>query len=213
MSTQTFCTGNSVVAIRYNNGTLIASDKALSYGKMSLSTNFSRIFTTATTAIAFSGDEAHFRSTVDIIQQIERDNRRLDRAALTPEQIHRVVQEQHYAARNEQKPVLNSLIVTGKNFLQTIDVFGTVFSLNVASTSLGKYYALPFLREQYRENLTKAEAIDIAKRALSIMYQNDCLACQNIEICTIGDQVERFQEKVDCNWDIGKYRDLSVVMK
>ena len=38
-----FVTGNTAIGIKYKDGVLLASDKALSYGKMHLSHNYVRI--------------------------------------------------------------------------------------------------------------------------------------------------------------------------
>lgn len=49
--------------------------------------------------------------------------------------------------RCDQKPIMNSIVILDNNFIGYIDYLGTHFETDYIATSLGRYYAVPLIRD------------------------------------------------------------------
>ncbi|CAL5998573.1 Proteasome_subunit beta type [Hexamita inflata] len=207
----TYVTGTTAIGIRYKDGVLLASDKALSYGKMHLSHDYCRIQQmTEKAALVFSGDEADMKDALNIIKNQVQEQRCNDLPPPSAKAIHGQLSLQNYEKRNDSDPYMNNFLIAGPNFLGIVDLFGTNFETNFYATSLGKYYCLPLIRDRYRPDMTKEQAHEVVKDCIKVMWNNDCLAEKKYDVWFVTKEgIEKVSSVIQDDFSIAAHKDLA----
>eukprot|EP00993_Chasmostoma_nieuportense_P003659 NODE_4364_length_799_cov_497.773810_g4206_i0.p1 GENE.NODE_4364_length_799_cov_497.773810_g4206_i0~~NODE_4364_length_799_cov_497.773810_g4206_i0.p1 ORF type:complete len:244 (+),score=68.59 NODE_4364_length_799_cov_497.773810_g4206_i0:58-732(+) len=186
--------GTGVVALRYSDGVLLASDCLLSFGSLARYPNIQRIKIMGNVALAASGDYADFQNMSSRLDALQLDDQlQDDYTTLGPNQVFHYLSRVLYEARCNFNPLLNTVLVAGHQngapFLGYVDSIGTKFtSEDCQATGMGAHFAMPFLRKRFEENpnMTKAEATEVLEEAMKIMFYRDCRTINRIQIadCT-----------------------------
>lgn len=60
------------------------------------------------------------------------------------------------------------------SFLGQVDHIGTAFADDFVTTGFGHHFAMPILREEWRADLTEAEARTLVEKVMRVCYYRDC---------------------------------------
>ncbi|MGH1521082.1 MAG: proteasome subunit beta, partial [Nitrosopumilus sp.] len=97
-------------------------------------------------------------------------------------------------------PLLTQVIVGGvvdKPVMYTLDPLGSVLPDEYAAVGTGAEMALGVLDPQYKQNMSKDEAIDLAKRAVRSASLRDSASGDGLDVLVItSDGTEEFTEKI-----------------
>ena len=97
-------------------------------------------------------------------------------------------------------PLLTQVIVGGvvdKPIMYTLDPLGSVLPDEYAAVGTGAEMALGVLDPQFKPNMTKDEAIDLAKRAVRAASLRDSASGDGIDVLVITeDGTEEFTEEI-----------------
>jgi len=97
-------------------------------------------------------------------------------------------------------PLLTQVIVGGvvdKPIMYTLDPLGSVLPDEYAAVGTGAEMALGILDPQFKANMTKDEAIDLAKRAVHTAILRDSASGDGLDVLVITkDGTEEFTEEI-----------------
>jgi proteasome beta subunit len=97
-------------------------------------------------------------------------------------------------------PLLTQVIVGGvvdKPIMYTLDPLGSVLPDEYAAVGTGAEMALGILDPQFKANMTKDEAIDLAKRAVHTAILRDSASGDGLDILVITkDGTEEFTDSI-----------------
>ncbi|AAS53629.1 AFR258Wp [Eremothecium gossypii ATCC 10895] len=154
---QPIVTGTSVIAMKYNNGTIIAADRLGSYGSLLRFTDMDRLFAVGeSTVVGVSGDVSDMQYLQRLLQDMEiennYDNSHADGAeALKPSYIFEYLASLMYQRRSKLNPLWNAIIVAGvedgQAFLRYVDLKGVKYSAPSLATGFGAHMAIPLMRK------------------------------------------------------------------
>ncbi|TNJ26280.1 Proteasome subunit beta type 4 [Giardia muris] len=212
-----YLTGSAVIAISYKDGVILGADTALVYGSTRKVFDYSRLVDIGgKTILGFTGDEADFRETLREIDELRRTARCYGDSQLGAEGLHGFLSTRNYQARCEMTPIYNSFLVAGMDkgspFLGVTDVYGTQFTVPFFATGIGKYYVMSLLRESWRPDLTREEAVEVVRQGLTILAYNTSTAIQDYvlgHVSSEGVEISGIQ-KLELNWEIASYKDASL---
>eukprot|EP01115_Flamella_aegyptia_P007910 TRINITY_DN3284_c0_g1_i1.p1 TRINITY_DN3284_c0_g1~~TRINITY_DN3284_c0_g1_i1.p1 ORF type:complete len:227 (-),score=49.55 TRINITY_DN3284_c0_g1_i1:373-1053(-) len=170
--------GQSVIAIKYKDGVMMASDTMASYGNMARYKNLQRIKDFGGTLVGGSGDYSDFQEVSRILDELITENFNLDDGStVTTKEIYSYLSRVMYQRRNKMDPFYNQFVVAGfengKSFLGLTDLHGTTFEENTIATGFGSYLAIPLLRNAYREDLEEDEARKVIEDSMRVLFYRD----------------------------------------
>ena len=97
-------------------------------------------------------------------------------------------------------PLLTQVIVGGvvdKPIMYTLDPLGSVLPDEYAAVGTGAEMALGILDPQFKPNMTKDDAIDLAKRAVRTAILRDSASGDGLDVLVITkDGTEEFTEQI-----------------
>ncbi|KAF8263608.1 proteasome endopeptidase complex beta subunit [Lactarius quietus] len=179
---QPIVTGTSVLAIKFKDGIMMASDTLASASRWRF------------TVVGASGDMSDFQYLQHVLDGlvISEETTAQDGHTLGPAEIHEYLSQVMYARRSKMNPLWNSLLVggvkEGQRFLAYVDLLGVTYSASTLATGYGAYIAQPLLRKavEGRENtLTEPEARAILENALRVLFYRDARSINQYQIATI----------------------------
>ena len=98
-------------------------------------------------------------------------------------------------------PLLTQVIVggvVGEPVIYTLDPLGSVLPDNYAAVGTGAEMALGVLDPQFKPNMSKDEAIDLAKRAVKSASLRDSASGDGLDVLVItNDGTEEFTEAIN----------------
>lgn len=200
------------MAVKYNNGVIIAGDKLVSYGNLARYHNVDRVFQiNDNIVLGMGGDYADFQFIKQHIDEmILADFSADDRILLKPKDLFTWLTRVLYNRRSKINPLWLEMVVGGMQdnepFLGHINVRGRAYTSDVVSTGFGTHLALPLLRE-YTENgngyINEQQAKEVVKKCMEVLYYRDCRGYPKYSQANInrdGASVEDLE--VDQNWNV-----------
>jgi len=209
-TTEPIVTGTSVLAIKYKDGVAIAADTLASYGSLARFRDLQRVHKISKDCvISASGEYSDFQYVLRMLDELITENDIADTPLpLSPSSIHSYLTRVLYGRRNKFDPLWGNFVVAGfkdgKPFLGSADLLGTNYEDDHIATGYGDYMARPLLRNGWKPDLTKDEAIQLLKTCMRVLYYRDARALNKIQIATVdadGAQVGAPIE-LDTDWSV-----------
>lgn len=179
---QPYVTGSSVVAIKYKDGVLMATDTLASYGSSARYMDVRRTeIIGKRSLIAASGEISDFQWITHLAKELQlEDWCAQDGHEMKPAELSSYLGRVMYNRRSRFNPLWNALVVAGfqdgKPHLSYVDMHGTNYQEDCISTGFGSYFATPLLRSRIRPDLTEQEARQLLHDCFVILYNRDCQA-------------------------------------
>jgi len=191
-----YVTGTSVIAIKYNEGVLVAADTLASYGSMSRFRQMPRLHILGDVLIGASGDLSDDQFIMKELTALRtREYAEEDGITLDAKEIWSYMTRWMYNRRNSFDPLYNQLVIagnrTGKPFLAMVDLHGTSFEDDTIATGYGAYLARPLLRNAWdnsKGNLSRAEAQKVLEDSMRVLYYRDCRTINRIQFANVTEK-------------------------
>jgi len=205
-------TGTSVLAVKYKGGVAIAADTLLSYGSLARFRDIRRIHhLNEYTIIGASGEFSDFQYITRFLDDLVTDNHIADNnlQPLDPKAIYSYLGRVMYGRRNKQDPLWNNVVVAGykngESFLGSVDLLGTHYQDDHIATGFGDHIARPLLRNAWKPDLTKEEAVKLLEKCLTVLFYRDARAFSRVQISTIGEDGVNIGEPftLQTDWSVG----------
>nr|CDJ93285.1 tRNA-dihydrouridine synthase and Proteasome domain containing protein [Haemonchus contortus] len=191
------CTGTSVIALQYEKGVVIMTDRVVSYGKTARYKNVSRQYKVNNNMIiAFGGDHADFQWLQNVIERQVLAWKMIGQD-LSPKALHGYLTSLMYARRTRMNPLWNTLVVAGvedeeKNnkesstpFIGVITQKGVAYQTKHVATGIAAMLLNQAVEDEWKkkgDKLTRAEAEALVRKALELTIYHDCCADNDFEI-------------------------------
>ncbi|KAI9183926.1 Proteasome subunit beta type-7 [Blastocladiella emersonii ATCC 22665] len=190
-------TGTSVVAIKYKDGVMMATDCLASYGSLARFRDMERMTPVGDyTVVGGSGDVSDFAY---IKHQLEtlmiEENEADDGHALGPVNVYEYLHRVMYHRRSKFNFLWNTLVVggikDGEKFLGCVDMKGVTYSASTIATGFGAHLAQPILRkavEGREDTLTEDEARKIIHNVMRVLFYRDARSINKFQVATVNDK-------------------------
>ncbi|PGH10823.1 hypothetical protein AJ80_07374 [Polytolypa hystricis UAMH7299] len=191
-------TGTSVVAVKFNEGVVIAADNLASYGSLARFTDVKRLRTfDNTSVVGFGGDVSDMQYIDRLLNSLDiRENySTYGEHTLNGKNLHTYLSKVMYKRRSEFDPLWNHMLVAGfdgqgKPFLSSVDLLGTTFSAPSLATGFGAHLAVPVLRRLFPddmplEEVKKEQAIEAIKQCMKVLFYRDARSLDRYSIAVV----------------------------
>ncbi|KAK1610519.1 hypothetical protein QYE76_034192 [Lolium multiflorum] len=190
-----YVTGNSVIAMKYKDGVIMACDTGASYGSTLRYKSVERIKAVGKhSLIGGSGEFSDFQEILRYLDELTLSDHMWDDGnSLGPKEIHAYLTRVMYNRRNKFDPLWNSLVLGGvkkgpkgdEKYLGMVNMIGTHFEENHIATGFGNHMAVPILRGEWREDLTFEEAVKLIEKCLLVLLYRDRSSINKFQIAKI----------------------------
>ncbi|KAK2768821.1 Proteasome subunit beta type-7 [Arachnomyces sp. PD_36] len=190
-------TGTSVVAVKFKDGVVIATDNLASYGSLARFTDVKRLRTfDDSSVVGFGGDVSDMQYIERILNSLDiRENYTSPGNTLNAKNLHTYLSKIMYKRRSEFNPLWNHLLVAGFDgqgnpFLSSADLLGTTFSAPSLATGFGAHLAIPILRRKFPEEIpieeiTKEKAVEAVKDCMKVLFYRDARSTDKYSIAVV----------------------------
>lgn len=208
-------TGTSVVAFKYKDGIMMATDCLASYGSMARFRNEQRLISVGQhTLMGVSGDISdfqHMQHTLDnmLTQEYDID----DGQVLGTKSIYKYISNIMYNRRSRVDPLWNAYVMGGidgdDKFLGFVDLYGTTYQTPTISTGFGGHLAQPILRkyvEGREDELEEEEAVRILDECMRVLYYRDARSFSRVRRAKATKEGVEISEPytLETNWDFAE---------
>ena len=192
--------GATAVGITFDGGVVFASEKRIAFGNFLVSKSTKKTFPiTSKVGATCAGLVADMQILSLQISALARIRKMEIKRDVPPNTIAKMMSNMMYERR--YFPLLTQVIVGGvvdKPIMYTLDPLGSVLPDEYAAVGTGAEMALGVLDPQYKANMTKDEAIDLAKRAVRSAILRDSASGDGLDILVITSAgTEEFTEKIN----------------
>jgi len=205
-------TGSSVIALKYKDGVMMAADTLASYGSQARYKNVCRMKKLGMyTLLGESGEFSDFQYLGNLCDELDREDFLCeDSCRMGPKEYASYVGRVMYNRRSKMNPLFNQFLVAGKkkdepSILFYVDHQGTAFEEDYTATGFGMHLAMPLLRDEWRADLSEAEARALVTKCLEVCFYRDCRAYPKVQISiATGDPATTKIEEpflLDHKWD------------
>lgn len=208
-TTRPMVTGGSVVALKYKDGCVVATDTIASYGSLARYENITRVAKVTDDALlAAGGDFSDYQQLLKLIEQKDTADYVLDdKHSLSPSALHAWITRLMYQRRSKMDPLWNSLVILGfrdgEPYLGATNLYGTAFQDDFTASGLGAHLALPLLRKQWRADMDESEARALLCECMKVLFYRDTRASAKVTVakvdatgCTVDEPL-----LLDTKWD------------
>lgn len=213
-TTHPILTGTSVLALKYRDGVMMASDTLASYGGLARFSNIVRLHPVGdNTLIGVTGDLSDFDSVQDLLRRrVWEDTCADDGDRITAPEIYSYLSRVMYQLRSKQDPWWATLLIGGvtpsptgpKTFLGVVDKLGMCFEGDYLTTGYGSHLALPLLRNKWRPDMSEEEAKALLDECMRVLSYRDCRTVNRITTGKITAEGAASVSKpyvLDTKWD------------
>jgi len=191
--------GATAVGITFDGGVVFASEKRIAFGNFLVSKSTKKTFPITSkvgaTCAGLVADMQILSLQISALAKIRKMEIKRD---VPPNTIAKMMSNMMYERR--YFPLLTQVIVGGvvdKPIMYTLDPLGSVLPDEYAAVGTGAEMALGVLDPQYKANMTKDEAIDLAKRAVRSAILRDSASGDGLDVLIITkDGTEEFTEDI-----------------
>jgi len=191
--------GATAVGITFDGGVVFVSEKRIAFGNFLVSKSTKKTFPITTkvgaTCAGLVADMQILSLQIAALAKIRKMEIKRD---VPPNTIAKMMSNMMYERR--YFPLLTQVIVGGvvdKPIMYTLDPLGSVLPDKYAAVGTGAEMALGVLDPQYKENMTKDEAIDLAKRAVRSAILRDSASGDGLDVLVITNAgTEEFTEEI-----------------
>ena len=176
-----YVTGNSVLAVKYCDGVLVACDTLAAYGSTKRYKNTQRIHrVNDRVVVGASGEVSDFQYIMTLLDELTtNDFRDDDGIQMGPKDIYSYLTRVMYNRRNKFDPLWNSLIVGGIEestgpFLGMVGMIGTHYTDSHVTTGMATQLARPLFRERQSDDMSEEDALKLVYDALKVGALNPC---------------------------------------
>lgn len=183
--------GSSVIAIKYRDGVMMVGDTLGSYGHLARYTNIQRFAKiTDDTLIGGAGEISDFQHVAKTLKELSVEDFCYDDGiTMSPKEVFSYLSHMMYRRRSKFDPLYNQFVVggfrDGEAFLGYTDLQGTAFEENFVCSGLGLHLSMPIIRNGWRADLTKAEAEELLKTCLSVLFYRDSSTINRFQISSV----------------------------
>jgi 20S proteasome subunit beta 7 len=219
---QPMITGTSVIAIKYNDGVIMAADHMGSYGSMMKLDDLQRIVKVGEDAVVgISGDISDFQYLERLLDDLQvNDSYDMDNENLKANHLSEYLTRVMYNRRSKMNPLWNAIIVAGfddkgKVMMKHVDLLGVSYSSPTLATGFGNHLAIPLLRkkvetEEDAAKLTKEEAIKTVKECMKVLFYRDARSWDKYSLCVIEQSTKSITVEKDVSvegmkWDFAQH--------
>ncbi|CCF60356.1 hypothetical protein KAFR_0J02920 [Kazachstania africana CBS 2517] len=198
---QPIVTGTSVIAMKYNNGVIIAADNLGAYGSLLRFTDIERLIPVGqNTVVGISGDISDMQHIEELLDELEIENNYDNSSAdsnecLQPSYVFEYLANVMYNRRSKMDPLWNALIVAGleddgKPFLRYVNLLGVTYSSPTLATGFGAHLAVPLLRrvidhDSDVEKTTLETAEKTILESLKVLYYRDARSSRKFSLAIL----------------------------
>jgi len=188
-------TGTSVVAIKYKDGIMMATDCLASYGSLARFRDVERMTAVGdNTIVGASGDISDYQYLQHVLESLMANEYvTADGHVLSPRNVFEYLSKIMYHRRSKFNPLWNSLVVggikDGEKFLGCVDLRGTTYQASTIATGYGAYLAQPMLRkavEGREDTLTEEEAKKIMNDCMRVLFYRDARSLNKIQMTIVN---------------------------
>lgn len=191
--------GATAVGITFDGGVVFASEKRIAFGNFLVSKSTKKTFPiTPKVGATCAGLVADMQILSLQIAALAKIRKMELKREVPPNTIAKMMSNMMYERR--YFPLLTQVIVGGvveKPIMYTLDPLGSVLPDEYAAVGTGAEMALGVLDPQFKENMTKDEAVDLAKKAVRSASLRDAASGDGIDILVITkDGAQEFTDKI-----------------
>jgi proteasome beta subunit len=191
--------GATAVGITFDDGVVFVSEKRIAFGNFLVSKSTKKTFSiTSNVGAACAGLVADMQILSLQIAALAKIRKMEIKRDVPPNTVAKMMSNMMYERR--YFPLLTQVIVGGvvdKPIMYTLDPLGSVLPDEYAAVGTGAEMALGVLDPQFKRNMSKDEAIDLAKRAVRSAALRDSASGDGLDILVITkDGTEEFTESI-----------------
>ncbi len=191
--------GATAVGITFDGGVVLASEKRIAFGNFLVSKSSKKTFPITSkvgaTCAGLVADMQILSLQIAALAKIRKMELKRD---IPPNTIAKMMSNMMYERR--YFPLLTQVIVGGvvdKPIMYTLDPLGSVLPDEYAAVGTGAEMALGVLDPQFKQNMTKDEAIDLAKKAVRSAALRDSASGDGLDVLVItAEGIEEFTDKI-----------------
>jgi len=191
--------GATAVGITFDGGVVFASEKRIAFGNFLVSKTTKKTFPitpkVGATCAGLVADMQILSLQITALAKIRKMELKRD---VPPNTVAKMMSNMMYERR--YFPLLTQVIVGGvvdKPVLYTLDPLGSVLPDEYAAVGTGAEMALGVLDPQFKKNMTKDEAVDLAKRAVRSAALRDSASGDGLDVLVITNEgSEEFTEEI-----------------
>lgn len=211
-------TGSTVMAVAYQGGVAIATDRSVFYGNMErLQKNTRQYRVNDHCIVSFSGDFADFQWLQNLIERKQLEIQRGDRKQyLEPKMVHSFLTALFYQRRSKLDPLWLTIVVCGMQstefkeneyepFIGIVNMYGVAYTNKYVATDFGAFLLQQMIETRVKGTkdgiLSKEEAIEILKLAMEITICRHSRTGKSYDITTIDVEGTKFGSPVTVTGD------------
>jgi len=192
--------GATAVGITFDGGIVLASEKRIAFGNFLVSKSTKKTFQitnkVGATCAGLVADMQILSLQISALAKIRKMDIKRD---VPPNTVAKMMSNMMYERR--YFPLLTQVIVGGvvdKPIMYTLDPLGSVLPDEYAAVGTGAEMALGVLDPQFKANMSREEAVDLAKRAVRSAALRDSASGDGLDILVITkDGTEEFTEDIE----------------
>jgi len=191
--------GATAVGITFEGGVVFASEQRIAFGNFLVSKSTKKTFEiTSQVGATCAGLVADMQILSLQISALAKIRKMEIKREVPPNSVAKMMSNMMYERR--YFPLLTQVIVGGvvdKPVLYTLDPLGSVLPDEYAAVGTGAEMALGVLDPQFKSNMTKDEAVDLAKKAVRSASLRDSASGDGLDIMVITkDGIKESSEKI-----------------
>lgn len=187
-----YVTGNSVLAVKYRDGVMMACDMLGSYGSTKRYKSVERMTAVGErTLVGASGEVSDFTYIKNLLDELTTNDFCFDDGTeLQPKEVLCYMQRVMYNRRNKFDPLWNSLVIAGVDekgeaLLGLVGMIGQNYTDSHVATGFGAHLARPIFRERHTDDMSYDEAKALLCDGLKVCYYRDKNSINKFQLATV----------------------------